>query len=230
MAVLYQERKRRAKTRSIKKRRKLIDDQKIGFKIMRSPASQVFKTTLRYATTFSLDPGIAGIPGVHTFRANSLFDPDVTGGGHQPRGFDQLIQLWDHFVVSNAKITVWFSGQTNETVNYIAGITLQDDGTVSLDYRDYLERGYTNNQMIGVGVGSKPAKMVMYSDTAKFLGRKGILTDNQLKGGAGANPAESLIFHVFATSANLSNTGALSCYCTIDYNVYFIEPKDVSIS
>lgn len=207
-----------------------IDDQKANFVLMRSPAPRMFKTTVRYAQTFTVNPGVAGVPGVQTFRANSLYDPDVTGAGHQPRGFDQLIALYDHFVVSNTKITVWFSGQTAETVNYIAGITLQDDGTVSTDFHDYLERGYSTNQMLGVGVGSKPTKMVMYSDTAKFLGRSGILQDSELKGNASGNPAESLIFHVWATSANGTDTGALSCYCTIDYNVWFIEPKDVAIS
>lgn len=219
-----------SKPKTGKTKRRQIDDQKANFTIMRSPAPKMFKTSMRYADTISLNPGVGGAVNVHTFRANSLYDPDVTGIGHQPRGFDQLIALYDHYVVTNAKITVQFGAPNNETINYIVGISLQDDGTTSTDIRDYLERGYTVNTMLGSGAGASPKKLVMYSDTAKFLGRSGVLQDSQLKGSDSGNPAETLVFHVFATSADLTDTGAIYIYVTIDFNAWFIEPKDVALS
>lgn len=205
-------------------------DPKKAFRLLRSPAPRMFKTTLRYAEKFLLNPGIAGVAGVQVFRANGMFDPNVTGTGHQPRGFDQLMALYDHFVVSAAKITVHYASQNGEAVDYIVGITTQDDGTTSTDVIDYLERGYTVNTMVAAGAGASTKQLTMYSDTSKFLGRSDILSDPQLKGNAVGDPDESLIFHVFATSVDGTDTLALNCYCTIDYNAYFIEPKDVASS
>lgn len=44
------------------------------------------RTRLRYADTISLTGGIA----TNVFRLNSLYDPDLSGVGHQPCWFDQL--------------------------------------------------------------------------------------------------------------------------------------------
>jgi len=46
-------------------------------------------TNLRYVDTVSLTGG-AGVVGANTFRFNSLFDPDLSGVGHQPYYFDQM--------------------------------------------------------------------------------------------------------------------------------------------
>jgi len=43
---------------------------------------------LKYADTYQMS-GTAGAVVTQQFRANSCFDPDYTGTGHQPRGFNQ---------------------------------------------------------------------------------------------------------------------------------------------
>lgn len=54
-------------------------------------------------------------PGVHNFSANSLFDPDQTGTGHQPRGFDQLKLLYNRYKVYavNIKLTAQLASGAN---------------------------------------------------------------------------------------------------------------------
>jgi hypothetical protein len=47
------------------------------------------KRTLRYADTVLLT-STSGGTAFYQFRANSCFDPDLTGTGHQPRYYDQL--------------------------------------------------------------------------------------------------------------------------------------------
>lgn len=48
-------------------------------------------TVLAYNDRITLTQGTAGLPAVHVFRLNSLFDPDLTGVGHQPRYHDALL-------------------------------------------------------------------------------------------------------------------------------------------
>lgn len=45
----------------------------------------------------------------YSFRANSLFDPDYTGTGHQPYRYDQLATIYQKYRVVSSKITVNFS-------------------------------------------------------------------------------------------------------------------------
>jgi len=66
---------------------------------------QYLKRTLRYAQTNVIDVANFGTS-QQVFRANSLFDPDFTGAGHQPNGFDQIIAAFNHFTVTRARIRV----------------------------------------------------------------------------------------------------------------------------
>jgi len=59
---------------------------------------------LRYAEDVNISAGIA--LGSYDFRANSIFDPNLTGIGHQPLGHDQWAVFYDHYVVLGARIKV----------------------------------------------------------------------------------------------------------------------------
>jgi len=63
--------------------------------------------TLRYAETFQLTTGAAGVVGtVALMRLTSLFDPNQSGVGHQPYGYDQLCALYSRFLVLKCKVTL----------------------------------------------------------------------------------------------------------------------------
>lgn len=51
----------------------------------------------------------------YLFSLNSLFDPDITSGGHQPRGFDQYSVLYGKYQVHGCRYNVRFyiTGDTN---------------------------------------------------------------------------------------------------------------------
>lgn len=56
------------------------------------PIAQRYICKMKYCDTFTLDT-TGSIPGVvvHRFRLNSIYDPNLTSGGHKPYGFDQLL-------------------------------------------------------------------------------------------------------------------------------------------
>jgi len=47
-----------------------------------------------------------GLPKYYQFRGNSLHDPDLTGLGHQPYGYDQVTNLWGSWRVLGSKINI----------------------------------------------------------------------------------------------------------------------------
>jgi len=59
---------------------------------------------LRYVDNFSLNPS-SSTAAVHVFRANSLYDPDLTSTGHQPMFFDNYGALYSKYRVNYANIS-----------------------------------------------------------------------------------------------------------------------------
>lgn len=73
------------------------------------PLATKYTAKLKYVSTFSMSTGAAGIMGTQqTMSLNSLFDPDQTGVGHQPYGFDQLAALYNRYRVFACKVElIW---------------------------------------------------------------------------------------------------------------------------
>lgn len=69
------------------------------------------EVNLRYADAKSYS-GTGAIDQV--FRANSLYDPDHTGTGNQPRGFDQWSALYARYMVTHCRIVVFISHNAAE--------------------------------------------------------------------------------------------------------------------
>jgi len=71
-----------------------------------------YRTKLRYSTYYQLYSA-SGLAIHKVFNANSLFDPDFTGSGHQPRGFDQLAALYGRYRVNSITVKVSIANLTN---------------------------------------------------------------------------------------------------------------------
>lgn len=200
----------------------------------KAPMPNKFAVKLRYAESYSIDPGVGGITGVRVIRANSLNDPDRTGGGHQPRGFDQLMAMYDHFVVIGSKITVMFNtgGTTGIGGAFIVGISLKDSDTTAADKNEYMEGRNVVSRQLLKGAGSATSivqdrcTLKKTFSARKFLGRSKPLSDPELKGGSGSNPTEQAFFHIFAQLMNSSlDANPIEVQVVIDYLAVLIEPK-----
>lgn len=202
-----------------------------GALVRKSPMPIKFCTKLRYSDYMLLDPGATGITGVNVFSANSLYDPDRTNAGHQPRGFDQLIQFYDHYTVIGAQITATFSMTDSNTYAQIAGVCLRDGVATDNDPNDYLEQGTVRSAVVQKQSGGGNSKVLtMRFSPKKFLGRSKPLADSQLKGSSSSSPSEEAFFHCFTAPMESVNAGAVSLYVVIDYIAVFTEPKDIAQS
>lgn len=180
------------------------------------------QVTLRYGAQIPLLGAVAGAAKSHVFSCNGLYDPDITGIGHQPRGFDQLMKLYDHYVVKKATIEVWVKNGGNAAM---IGVQVKDDATTSADFKDMIEDEYSiikgSNAAAG-DVGGDVAYVRFSVDVAKFLGGADIGT---LKGSASANPGEMCDFHVVAFPIDPVDTVNLDCVVKITYQADLMEPK-----
>nr|WPR18644.1 MAG: capsid protein [Owegonang virus 10] len=65
-------------------------------------------TKLRYCQALQLT-STSGAVNYNTFRANSIFDPDQTGTGHQPLYHDQFYPVYNNYRVLGSMIKVTFT-------------------------------------------------------------------------------------------------------------------------
>jgi hypothetical protein len=184
---------------------------------------------LRYSTSFSLAT-TAGAVNSYVFAANGLYDPDVTGTGHQPMGFDEMMLYYNHFCVLNCKIQVIAKCVSSSRLT----ICLRMDGSstpltvidriveVGGAVIDYLDLGTTYGGI---------TRLELAVDIAKLQGisRSALTADSTLRGTVAANPSELSYFHFQVWDA-AAQTGTVNCDVVMDFVSVFMEPRDITES
>lgn len=77
------------------------------------PVPLRFYTKLKYAFTGQQLALTAGTINRQTWAANGLFDPDISGTGHQPYYYDQLSTMYGSYRVYGVKIQIWAQATTS---------------------------------------------------------------------------------------------------------------------
>ena len=194
----------------------------------RAPVATKMLTRMKYHDAISVNPGIGNV-GAHVFSANGLYDPDITGVGHQPRGLDQILALYDHFVALGSKIHLKIDNSDNAS-SIVVGIAVLDTATASASVDYYMESGYVKS-VICPGGNEGARTLSLKVNPNKFLGRSHPMSDSQLKGSSSANPTEGVYFHVFAFAPDTAiDAGDVNLSVDIEYAVAFIEPKIPPVS
>lgn len=189
---------------------------------------------LRYVTYTTLD-STTGSLARHWFRANSAFDPDSSGVGHQPSGYDQWSQFYNHYVIVGSRMKATFSltGTTDSGGIMICGINLSDDTSATTDPLHLLEQSHTRRKTSYYSVsGGKPTVVTKGFSAKKFFNVTNI-TDNWARLGANiaADPNEVAFFGVFVGNANgVIDPPQVTILIEIEYICIFSEPKELAES
>jgi len=220
----------KAKRRPSKKRKITRIGRALSLGNRNAPLPKTLKSQFIYTTGAYAIASSAAAPVTHVFSLNGLYDPEVAAGGNQPRGFDQLMTLYDHYVVIGVKARIDFvnASTTNPVYVYCA---VRDSAAVSTNYRDYLEDAKTKWKILDTeGSGRGVNSMNMVCNPNKFLGRSKPMADPDLKGTTGANPTEQAYLHVGGLCTDLFTTSNISAIVTLQYTAVLIEPKQVAAS
>lgn len=63
---------------------------------------ETLNTTLTYSDSGRISSALT--EAIQVWRLNSLYDPDLTGVGHQPMGFDQIMGIYQYFRVNSVTV------------------------------------------------------------------------------------------------------------------------------
>lgn len=191
----------------------------------KGPLPSTLNTRLKYVeNTTYLDPG-AGTTAVLVMSGNGLYDPNITLSGHSPRAFDQIIQMYDHYIVSESTCTVTTVNENDNSNAYIIGIAVMDTATTKSDPNDYLEHPHVSYRMVGPKT-TEPKTVRVKGTLKRALGMKMNSDNNALKGNNAGNPAEQWYYHIFVAPIDgTANLAAKPTFVTLNYKCKFIEPK-----
>lgn len=193
-----------------------------GWGPMWDPFPNQATAIMRYSEVISLNPGIA-TPAAYLFRANSIFDPNFSGIGHQPYGHDTYSSIYNHYCVTSSVITV----QSTTSANGVFGVSVTDDTVVQADYDTIRETKGTAVATMLSG-GSPPKIYQKYNRRAQFGDLQNV---NAQSANFGANPAELSIFHLWAEGTDSgADPGVFKFMVTITYVVRMWELKDLGQS
>lgn len=202
------------------------------------PFPKTLYTCLTYKASQVLTISVASSFG--TYRLNSLFDPDLTGVGAQPKYFDTLCGTgnapYNRFRVHAAKISVTFVPRSSSaTINEqgICGILVREapasgisTGLDAIVVAEDPRVKYRNVRNYATLFGQKSTTVSRYVKVANWLSVKDIKDDPDTAGTASTNPIRSLLADVFVSNyPNMAAGGTMSmnAIITIKYFCSFFE-------
>lgn len=185
---------------------------------------------LRYSTTFAGSTTSGAISNTYVFRANDLFDPDFTGTGHQPMGFDQLMLWYNHFCVISAKIIIVCKNTTGSVPTICLRVDADSTPLTVID-RIVEFGGCVTEDLEVKGAFGANKTLSMSVDIARLMGlsRKTMFADPTLRGTAAASPTELSYFHITMWDTT-GVTGSAEFDVILEQVAKFMEPRDVTES
>ncbi len=204
-----------------------------SYKIAPIPAQpRRMPITFTYNTRYSLTEAAAGTGTTYVFRLNSLYDPNLTGVGSQPVGYDQWSTLFNRSIVTRCDVTVTF---TNTTASYaplrFGFYPATGLSTIPGDTDAWATQWGARKGMIG-GHGQTIKTLRASYDIHKVLGvtKLRILddvgyTENTSTAVAGAFQA-LLVTHISGVSAVASAT----IFVTLKFHAILFDPVALTVS
>ena len=171
-----------------------------------------------------------GVPGTYVFSTNGLYDPNITGTGHQPSGFDQIMLFYEHYAVRRATMTAVVRSATASVFPTVV-LTVNAGPTAITDPDELQEDGSSvRTKLAGSGQEGQMATLRTSVNIAKFGGVRSLRDSSVYQGAIASMPAEQSYFHLSFFDDEASATCNLYADVTIEYDSIFLEPRSVAPS
>lgn len=209
-----------------RKRREPI--QRFGFPVQkiyhRSIVPNIHKVKLPYTSSIISLTATSGVASYYLFNANDIYDPDRSGGGHQPMGRDQWANFYEQYRVTGIKVILTAFNATNASpicvsmgaLNGTAGTT---DGESAKESPRFMTKYGGNDQ--------KAVFMKKYWQSPNVFGITKLQydADKDYSGVVGAAPNNKSCIQIWAGPMDNATTTSIKLHLRIDYFVRYSNPK-----
>jgi len=188
-------------------------------------------TVLQYVDqTYLLTGVVAGEVVENIFRLNSPYDPDLTGVGDQPRGFDEWMALYSWCTVLSTDVEI--TTTAGATVPMYLGFYPDSSATVAANADDALSRADKLVTVSATTGGVAQNTIKRHYEISRLVGRPVVPGNIDFRVSTGAGPAIPAYLHVFVCRGGLTGVTASS----VDYvlkmkmNCILTEPRRLNES
>lgn len=161
----------------------------------------------------------------YDWNLNSIYDPNRSGVGHQPLGFDQWGKFYNRYRVYG--VTVRFSATNLADVPVRVGIIADNlaSGVTYLSDQSKFEQPHMKSFILGNAQGMNTRTFKTFFSCAKIQGspKSRYNSDNQFQATWFTNPNEIIAGHI--VGASLDGTTALNVLWDV-HMIYHIEAFD----
>jgi len=194
-----------------------------------SPIPPQYMATLRYAETVTLTLS-SGAFNSYVFVCNGLYDPNLTGTGHQPLLFDQIMALYTHYHVKKSRCYISACLPNAIDCGITQALVVEDNSslaTSSVGGMTEMQGQRGGMPCVNTQAASLPKMYASWNAKEVFGGD--LLANNALRGNVGANPSEASYF-IYGAQDNNGSTLTLVLAVVIEYDCVFTEFKGVAQS
>jgi hypothetical protein len=178
------------------------------------------ETRLRYADYHNISI-VSGALTKFTYAWNSTYDPNQSGGGHQPLYRDVFAGIYDHYSVVRARAIVRVINPG--TTSVLVGCVTDDDTTSSSTFQTLMEQSHGTTQHLTPVSGSKSEAVFNLSwDCIKVLGIDPYSSESY-KTAVGSDPTEMSTLVVWAIPDDGSTTVTLNATIELVQEVLWTE-------
>lgn len=171
----------------------------------------------RYDELISIS-STTGIPGSYVFSTNGMYDPNVTGTGHQPMFFDNMSLVYNHYTVFKSKITI----SAVSVVPFELSLGIDDDTNIPTQTTAANENSDTISRLVPLYQGRAITLTRNWSAKAAFGGD--IFDNDDLQGNLTNNPVEQMYYYILARTAD-GSTNTIIVKVQLEYFAVWDELK-----
>lgn len=204
-----------------------VGPQYVAYSGLTAPDRTIVKMT--YAQFNQLTSGVSFASQI--YRGNSIFDPDLTGVGHQALAHDQWATLYEFYRVLSSSIEVYATSQ--DTVDPCLVVVVPSEESTVIDAGNpdtYVESPYSKHAYLSVRGGTDHCRIYSWMNTARILGVRKFDSGFDEAAAFGANPTTGAqwFWHVLvATRVNQPN---VEIHVKITYTVEMLKRKQLTAS
>lgn len=181
---------------------------------------------LKYFDKYSISI-TTGIPQAQVWRGNDCFDPDLTGSGHQPNGFDQWSAFYNFqtVVASAVRVRVFPTTVTTVLTNTIEVVVFPNTASGVLNSKNVgTGREQVYAKWLTINAGNFPNTIRSYMSTAKMAGTAPTAISDAVSAytnTVGASPTLAWYWHMYVNCVDEASSTSLIADVEIDYYVIF---------
>ncbi len=195
---------------------------------------RTYTCKLRYTEQIQLDIASSQDAATYLFRCNGVRDPNYTGTGHQPKGYDQLSAMFTQSAVIGSRIKAVFICRGALTVDMQkCGIRIQNDTLITNNTITIAESRAKSEKQLGIANSSNGIKTIVKNfSTKKWFHTSDIVAyDSEYAETTAANVPQAAYYAVYLRTTNADvDPAAVDVEVTLEYIVTFFNRPNLAQS